>query len=270
MRGKLQPPTLKISPPRASYPFPKILIFPTSPLFGNFPKSHPTPKCVFAKYTVNLSLRMKLKISFSISVIFLFGVGVNFKPLVKLKTPTCLSVRHVLDKFMTLGWIIVCLFDWCELHPVSEAKNYLCLRHLIVDLYLSLVYQVLLQFDFVFFVRFFFPDWFNYNHVKLLNFPNLCLFFWCRVFSVLIIFCILFCSTLVICSFLSRASTSASIFTIFVSISPLTNLCYVVIVLFTFLFRFSFLRVPTEFSVSIIKISIPFRVKNNDWFLLLF
>ena len=37
----------------------------------------------------------------SISIVFLIGVDVNFKAL--LKTLTCLCVRHVLDKFITLG-----------------------------------------------------------------------------------------------------------------------------------------------------------------------
>ena len=77
-------------------------------------------------------------------------VGVNFKPL--LKTLTYVSARRVLDKFMLLGWIIVCLFDWCELHPIRETKNYLRLRHLIVDVHLSLVYHLLLQFDLVVFL----------------------------------------------------------------------------------------------------------------------
>ena len=36
----------------------------------------------------------------NILIVFLLGVGMNFKPL--LKTLTCVSVMHVLDKFMTL------------------------------------------------------------------------------------------------------------------------------------------------------------------------
>ena len=165
----------------------------------------------FAKYSVNLSLRVKLWISFSISIVFLLGVGVNFKPL--LKTLTCVSARHVLDKFMTLGWIIVRLFDWCELYPVRETKNYLCLCHLIVDFYLPLVYSLTLLSFFCFFV----PDWFNYNHIKswfvfllfwwTIEFPKFMFIYlvavliswfrWCSVFVVLIIFCILFCSSYV-------------------------------------------------------------------------
>ena len=97
-------------------------------------------------------LRVNLWISFSISIVFLLGLGVNFKPL--LKTPTCVPVRYLLDKVTTLGLIIVCLFDWCELHPVCETKNYLRLRHLIVNLYLPLDCQLLLQFDFVVFLLF--------------------------------------------------------------------------------------------------------------------
>ena len=69
---------------------------------------------------------------------FFLGVGVNFKPLIRILT--CVSVWHVLDKLMTLGWIIVYLFDWCGLPAVLETKNYLRLRHLIVDLHLSLVW----------------------------------------------------------------------------------------------------------------------------------
>ena len=52
----------------------------------------------FAKYSVHLSLHVKL---------FLLGVGVNFKPL--LEALSFVSLRHVLDKCITLGWIIVCL-----------------------------------------------------------------------------------------------------------------------------------------------------------------
>ena len=54
---------------------------------------------------------------------FLLGVGVNFKPL--LKTLTCVSVRHVLHNFRTLGWIIVCLFDWCD-YNLSVKQKIIC------------------------------------------------------------------------------------------------------------------------------------------------
>ena len=133
----------------------------------------------FAKNSVNLNLLVKLWISFSISIVFLRRVIVNFKPL--LKTLTCVSIRHVLDKFMTLGSIIVCLFDWCELHPVHEIKNYLRLRHLIVDIHLSLMYQVLLQFDFVAFLLYIFLPYIKCCFAFCcfegrLNLPNLCLF----------------------------------------------------------------------------------------------
>ena len=95
---------------------------------------------------------MKLWIFFSISIVILLVVGLNFKSLLKILT--WISVRDVLDKFMTLGWIIVCLFDWCKLHPVHKTKYYLRFRHLIVNLHLSLMYQVLLQFNFVVFLLF--------------------------------------------------------------------------------------------------------------------
>ena len=85
------------------------------------------------------------------------------------------------------------------------------------------------------FFCFFVPNWFNYNHIKscfvflllwrTIEFPKFMLlflvtvliswFWWCRVFFVLIISRILFCSPLIICSFLSRNSASVSIFTIF-------------------------------------------------------
>ena len=223
--------------------------------------------------------------SFSISIVFLLEVGVKFKPL--LKTLTCVSVRHVLHKFMTLGWIIVCLFDLCELHPVREIKNYLRLRHLIVDLHLPLVYQVLLQFDFVVFLLFFsflIGSITTTSKVVLffccfegqLNFPKLCLFF------------------LWLCWFLDSAgvgySSPLSIFTccfaapwwvellplllsllFFISVSLLTILCSVIfIVLFTFLFRFFFFKVVTEFSGNVIKMPTPFCVKNVGWFLVFF
>ena len=130
------------------------------------------------------------------------------------------------------------------------------------------------------------PDWFNYNHIRsyfifllywrTVEFPKFMLIFlvavliswfrWCRVFFILITFRMLNCSPLVICSFLTK--TSASIFTIFMSVLSLTILCsslvVVIIIFFTFLFRFSFFRVVTEFSGSVIKIPFPFRVKYVD------
>ena len=118
----------------------------------------------FAKYSVNLRLRIKLWISFSISIAFLFWTGVNFK--LMLKTFNYVSVRHLLNKFVALGRINVCLFNWCELYSVHEIKSYLPLHHLIVDVLLPLVYQLLLQFDLVIFFYFFVPDWFNFNHIK--------------------------------------------------------------------------------------------------------
>ena len=127
---------------------------------------------------------------------------------------------------------------------------------------------------------FFVPDWFDYSHIKscfifllfwrTIEIPKFMLLFlvtvvifwfrWCRVFFLLIIFRILFCSPFVICSFLSRTCASASIFTIFIIFSTLTILCssVAVIVLFTLLFRFSFYRVVTEFSGRVIKVPIPF------------
>ena len=112
----------------------------------------------------------------------------------------------------------------------------------------------------VMFLLFFVPDWFDYNYIKsclvfllfwrTIEFAKFILLFlvtvviswfcWCRVFFVLIIFCILFCSPLVICSFLSRSSASASIFSVFMSFSTLTILYSSVAFMFCLLSWLSF------------------------------
>ena len=116
-----------------------------------------------------------------------------------------------------------------------KQKNYLRLRHLIVNLHLPLVCQLLLQFDFavfLLFLRFWLVQLRSHQILtcfffllfgRTVEFPKFMLAFlvavliswfrWSRVFFVLIIFCILYCSPLVIWFFLTRNSASASVFT---------------------------------------------------------
>ena len=80
-------------------------------------------------------------------------------------TYICVFVRHGLDKFITLGWIIVCLFDWCGLHPFGETKNYLYLHFTIWLLISSCLlcigyyYSLTLLSFFCFLI----PDWFDFK-----------------------------------------------------------------------------------------------------------
>ena len=148
------------------------------------------------------------------------------------KTLAWVYVTHELNKFITLGWIIFCLFDWCELQPVCEIKNHLCLRHFIVDFRLSLVHGALLQFDFAMFFLFLrsclvqlqphkMLSCFFFSFEGRLNFPNLCLF-------------------------------------------------VKLLMLILKLIWFPFFRLVTEFSGSVVKIQSTFQVRNTHWFLLFF